>query len=117
MDGLGVVEDPFFPQPGLGDVPAALGARGDEVELVSGGHETLEDSGAILVDLELGEESAVVEAHPELVALLGGHAVQAGNDGVVARAGLLLREEVPSDLALVGKLHVEFLREAAKVRH
>ena len=90
MDGLRVVEDALLAQPGLRDVPAAFGARGDEVELVFRRHEALEDHGAVLVDLELREELAVVEADAELVALLGSHAFEARNDGVVGGAALLL---------------------------
>src|SRR5439155_23057324 len=80
-------------------------------------HEPLEDDGAVLIDLELREERAVVEADPELVALLRSHALEARHDGVVAGTALLLREQVPPDLALVGELHIEFLRESAEIRH
>src|SRR2546423_1227963 len=90
VHGLRVVEDALLSQPGLGDVPAAFGARGDEVELVTRGDETLEDDGAVLVHLELREKPAVVEPDAELVALLGGHALQAWDHRVVAGAALLL---------------------------
>src|SRR5437870_9364570 len=116
MHRLRVIEDPLFAEPRLGDVAAAFGARGDEVELVTGSHEALQDRRAILVDLELSEEGAVVQADPELIALFGCYVLEAGDDGVVARAALLLRQKMPADLALVGKLNVEFLREAAQIR-
>src|SRR5436190_1017817 len=117
MHRLRVVVDALLAQPGLGDVPAAFRARGDEVELVTGRHEPLEDDGAVLVDLELREEPAVVEADPELVALLRSHALEARHDGVVTGTALLLRQEMPADLALVGELHIEFLRESAEIWH
>src|SRR5438105_10505913 len=82
MHGLGVIEDSLFPKPRLRDVATALGTRGDEVELVSRRDEPLEDDGAILVDLELGEEGAVVEADAELIALLGRYAREAVTDAV-----------------------------------
>src|SRR5438445_5623029 len=99
---LGVIEDPLFAEPRLGDVAATFGAGGDEVELMTGGHEALHDRGAILVDLELGEEGAVVQADPELIALFGRDPLEAGDDRVVSRAALLLGEKMPPDLALVG---------------
>jgi len=117
MDRLGVVEDALLTQPRFGDVPAAFGARRDEVKLVTGRDEPLEYDGAVLVDLELREEPAVVEADAELIALLLRNAVEARQHAVESRATLLLREKVPPDLALVGKLDVELLSEAPQVGH
>src|SRR5438093_7113486 len=117
VDSLRVVEDALFAEPRLRDVAAAFRARGDEVELVARGDEALEDDGAVLVDLELREELAVVEADPELIALLGAHALEARYDRVVGSPTLLLREKVPADLALIRELHVELLREPAEIRN
>src|SRR5438552_2181980 len=55
-------------------------------------------------------------ADPELVALLWRHTLEPRDGGVVPRATFLLRQKMPADLALVGKLNVEFLREAAQIR-
>src|SRR5207249_3602805 len=57
----------------------------------------------------------VVEADAELIALLGRHALEAGNDGVVAGAALPLRQKVPPDLGLIRKLDVELLGKSAEV--
>src|SRR5438309_2204550 len=83
--GLRVIEQSLLPQPRLRDHPPTLGTRGDEVELVAGRDELLEHRGAILVHLELAEELAVVELHAEAVALLGRHALEAGDKLVVGR--------------------------------
>src|SRR5438445_2283847 len=117
MHGPRVIEDALLAKPRLGDVAAALGASRDEVQLVAGCDETLEDDRAVLVNLELGEEGAVVQPDPELVALLGRDALEARNDMVVRRSGLPLREQVPADLALIGELDVELLGESAEIRH
>src|SRR2546427_6399080 len=103
VDGLGVVEDALLAEPGLGDVAPAFGARGDEVQLVTRGHQPLEDGGAILVHLELAEEGAVVELDAEAVALFG------------RDVRVHVAKQVPSDLALVGQLDAVFLGEFAEV--
>src|SRR4029077_9119989 len=115
VHGLGVVEDAFLAEPGLRDGLAALRPRSDEVELVPGRDEALEHDGAVLVDLELREELAVVEADAELVPLLEGDAFETRHHAVVAGTALPLREQVPPDLALVRKLHVEFLSESSEI--
>src|SRR5688572_29608792 len=71
VDGLRVIEEPFLAQPRLGDHPAPLRARGDEVELMAGSDELLEHRGAVLVYVQLAEELAVVQLNAEPVALLG----------------------------------------------
>src|SRR5437870_2542654 len=103
VDGLGVVEDALLAQPGLGDVAPAFGARGDEVQLVARRHHLLEDSGAILVHLELAEEGAVVELDAETVALIG------------RDVRVHIAEQMPSDLAFIGELDAVFLRELPQI--
>src|SRR5437773_3055720 len=65
VHGLRVIEEALLTQPRLGDHPPAFGARGDEVELVPGGDELLEDRGAVFVHLELPEELAAVQLNAE----------------------------------------------------
>src|SRR2546422_1003011 len=91
-----------------------------EEDTHAGLRESLRDDDVVLaerVELELREEPAGVEADAELISLLGTHALEARHDRVVAGPALLLREEVPPDLALIRELHVELLREPAEIRN
>src|SRR5712692_4737134 len=117
VHGLPVIEQAFLPQPRLRDHPPPLGARGDEVQLVPGRDELLEDGGAVLVDLELAEELTVVQLHPEAIALLGRDALETRNELVVRRVLLHPRQQVPSDLLLVRQHDAELLGELPQVGH
>src|SRR5919197_1556452 len=84
------------------DPPAALGASGDEVHLMTGRDEPRQGVGAVRVALQFAEELAVVQLHAELVLLLLGDVGE-------------LVEQVPAEHG-VAELEPELLGEGAKVR-
>src|SRR4029077_2506443 len=85
VHGLRVIEQSLLTEPRLGDHSAPFRARGDEVQLMPSRDELLEHGRAILIDLELAEERALVELHPEAVALLRRDTRETGNDLVPRR--------------------------------
>src|SRR5919204_2500306 len=84
------------------DPPAALGASGDEVHLMTGRDEPRQGVGAVRVALQFAEELAVVQLHAELVLLLLGDVGE-------------LVEQVPAEHG-VAEVEPELLGEGAKVR-
>src|SRR6266568_617262 len=98
-----VLDQALLAKPGLGHDAPALGPGGDEVELVPGPGEALDDRRAVLVRLELAEELPVVERDPEAVLLLAAHVLD-------------LRQGLPSEV-LVRQLEPVALGERARVGH